>query len=244
METREFSLLKTSFEEKSPGFDRLIMLCDGIFAIAMTLLVLDIKLNVPEGAKITDAAMFWQALKPLLLKSLFYLMTFITVAGYWMGHRRLMTYVKRQDGPFTILTFLFLAFVVFFPVSFNVMTEGGDFAAVVIFYTAVLAGCGFSSFSLWAYASWKHRLIDPGVSQHEIVSRSMSILFIPAYFSLSLLLLLIPHLDPDAVFYSWIFIPFFVRLFLFVRSWGEKRLHLEEATAPMPQESKVPVASE
>src|SRR5437899_8182022 len=99
METRQPSRSKIFFEEKSLGFDRLIMLCDGIFAIAMTLLVLDIKL--PEGLQ---ARALHDELGNLLTKSIYYLITFITVAGYWVSHRQLMTYIKRQDGPFTTLT--------------------------------------------------------------------------------------------------------------------------------------------
>lgn len=196
---RENSLLRTVFEENSPAFDRLLLLCDGVFAIAMTLLVLDIKL--PEG--ITKDEVFDEAWSELIIKSVFYLLTFAVVAGYWMGHRRLMTYVKRQDGPFTLLTFLFLAFVVFFPVSFNVAVNYGDRAQVVIFYALVLAGCGISSFFIWIYASWKHRLIDPDVSRHEIISRAVGILVGPAFFCLSLLLLLIPGIESYYVFFSW-----------------------------------------
>src|ERR1700730_1504586 len=104
METRNKLLSKFIFEEKSPGFDRLIMLCDGIFAIAMTLLVLDIKL--PEGL---TSQTFGDAWNSLLVKSIFYVITFVIVANYWKEHRRLMMFVKRQDERFTQLTFLFLA---------------------------------------------------------------------------------------------------------------------------------------
>src|ERR1044071_3207157 len=100
--------LEPIFDEKSNGFERLIMLCDGIFAIAMTLLILDIKLPT----EVQNASIFVEELRELLIKSLYYLLTFITLATFWRGHRRLMTYVKRQDNRFTTLTFVFLAFVI------------------------------------------------------------------------------------------------------------------------------------
>lgn len=207
MNLRENNLANLILEENRPGFERLNALCDGVFAIAITLLVLDIKL--PEGLSGDKFAEAWDE---LLTKSIFYLLTFVAVAGYWMAHRRLMTYIKRQDGPFTVLTFLFLAFVVFFPVSFNIVVGYGGHALVAIFYTLILAGCGFSSFLIWTYASTKHRLIDPNVSQHEIRLRTIGSLLSPVYFSLSLLLLLIPNIPPYFVYLSWMFIPLIARI--------------------------------
>ncbi|EFH84364.1 TMEM175 family protein [Ktedonobacter racemifer] len=239
MKMRQYSPSRMIFEEKSLGFDRLIMLCDGIFAIAMTLLVLDIKL--PEGVQ---AGALHEELGNLLTKSIFYLITFITVAGYWVSHRQLMTYIKRQDGPFTTLTFLFLAFVVFFPASFNVLVTTGNPAEVVIFYTLVLVGCGLSSFLLWAYASWKHRLIDAAISQHEIITRCIRILIMPIYFCLSLILLTIPHIDANAVFYSWFLLPIVARIAHVISDRIEKRLTRHHTMAPTKPESKTPVSGE
>ncbi|GHO57399.1 TMEM175 family protein [Ktedonobacter robiniae] len=235
METRQPSRSKNFFEEKSLGFDRLIMLCDGIFAIAMTLLVLDIKL--PEGANLTGEE--WDK---LLTKSIFYLITFITVAGYWVSHRQLMTYIKRQDGPFTSLTFLFLAFVVFFPASFNVLVVSKDSDQVVVFYTLVLACCGFSSFFLWAYASWKRRLIDPELSRHIVSSRSLSLLISPVYFCLSLALLAIPNIDPNAVFYSWVLLPVIARIVHAIGDRVEKSPDHHSIGTLSKQKTDIPVA--
>lgn len=242
MEPQENYSPRTVFEEKSTAFERLIMLCDGIFAIAMTLLVLDIKLPA-ELPTITHEA-FLNDLGGLLTKSLFYLLTFATLAVHWLGNRRLMTYIKRQDIPFTLLTFLFLAFVVFFPVSLNVLVSSRPFPEVIVFYTLVLAGCGFSAFILWFYASWHHRLIDPEVSQQEIVSRSISTITNPVYFCLSLLLLLIPHINVFSIFYSWVLIPVFRRIVHFATSRLEKRISPRKESAEEQQLSEAPAVSE
>ncbi|GCE28045.1 hypothetical protein KDA_35290 [Dictyobacter alpinus] len=239
MESRKNAATQIVFEEKSTAFERLVMLCDGIFAIAMTLLVLDIKL--PEGAADGSSAQFTADLFNLLLKSAFYALTFAIVASYWVGHRRLMTYVKRQDRLFTTLTFVFLVFIVFFPVSFNVIVASGKFPQAVIFYTCVLIGCSLSSFFLWAYASWKHRLIDPTVSSHEIVTRSIGILISPVYYCLSLLLLLIPNIEPYMVFYSWAFIPVFVRIIHSIRDQSDKQ---HQRSQEIPAESDSPIIAE
>lgn len=218
------------FEEESSGFERLIILCDGIFAIAMTLLILDIKLpNEP-----LNPTTFPQALNELLAKSIYYLLTFITLAGFWMGHRRLMVYVRRQDSRFAVLTFVFLAFVIFFPVSLNVLEGNVQYSQAIVLYTLVLAGCGFSSFFLWTYASWNRRLIKPEVSDHEIRTRALGILVTPVYFCLSLLLLLIPGFIPVLLFFSWILLPFVFRLSHFLTDVFERRLEAQKQAAEAP----------
>ncbi len=191
-------------EEKAPGDERLIMLCDGIFAIAITLLVIDIK--IPPGLNEGD---FYNALPQLFSQTLFYLITFIAIAGFWRLHRGLMRYIKRMDEHFISLTVLFLVFVAFFPVTSSIIGEGYIFIPSILMYTLGFAGCGFSLLLLWFYASWHHRLIDPEVTPAEIRSRSITFALAPTYFSLSLLLLffLYPAHSSD-VFWTWLLLPF------------------------------------
>jgi uncharacterized membrane protein len=199
MNNRLFDMgLKPSQEKVD---DRLIMLCDGVFAIAMTLLVLDISLDLKDGI---DAA-----ITALLGKLFIYIVTFLIIANYWSLHRHLMRIIKRMDSRLILITFLFLAFVTFFPVAFNMVTDNGHYAQVTILYALVVAGCGFSAQLLWFYASWKHRLIDPDLDQTEIRYRTFSGLSGPVIICLSLILLPLPFVaaDPPRLFYSWLLIP-------------------------------------
>lgn len=203
--------------------DRLIMLCDGVFAIAMTLLVLDISLDLKDGI---DAAM-----NALVGKILIYIVTFFVIANYWTIHRQLMRIIKRMDSRLIQITFLFLAFVTFFPVAFNIVTDNGQYAQVTILYALVVAGCGFSAQLLWLYASWKHRLIDPDLDQTEIRYRTIRGLSTPVIMCLSLLLLLLPlpfvAADPPRIFYSWLLIPVVDRIIHVVYNRIQKK-HAEE----------------
>ena len=187
-----------------PGNERLITLCDGVFAIAITLLVFDFKL--PDNA---SGSQYQQAMANLLNECLLFIVTFVVIATYWLSHRRLMHLVKRSDEVFTWLTFLYLAFIVFFPVSMNVLEASNKHPEGTIFYTLILAGCGFSSFLLWECALWKHRLIDPDMDYTPFLDRLLNLLLTPIYFCLSLLLLLLPYFaaNPQDIFYSWIALP-------------------------------------
>lgn len=197
--------------ENAPGAERLLVLCDGIFAIATTLLVIDIK--IPSNLSEAD---FNNALfTTLFQQALFYLITFVVIAGFWAEHRRVMHHVKYLDSRFISLTLLFLAFVAFFPVTSTILNQYG-YRGAIILYTLTFAGCGFSLLIAWLYASWHHRLIEPELSRQQIIEMSYGIAVTPVYFSLSLLLLFTP-LKPSNIFYSWLLLPFITTLFRVLR---------------------------
>jgi len=84
------------------GEDRLLFLADAVFAIAMTLLVLEITL--PAGEHITDEGHFNEALVTLIEQTVVFLITFAVLARYWIAHRSLMRLVDRLDTPVIWLT--------------------------------------------------------------------------------------------------------------------------------------------
>ncbi len=204
-------------EEKTPNEDRLVMLCDGVFAIAITLLVLDI------GTKVSDSNVD-ESLYTLIVPTISYLFTFFILAMYWRFHRNLMQVVQRLDRGFISLTFFFLAFIAFFPVPSRLLGDYGDHIPVVMIYTLTLSGCGFSAFALWFYATWKHRLVSPDLPQVEINARTRWLLFTPLIYCASLLLLfVVPQDRPYFICFSWALFGFAAR---FIRNaykrWLEK----------------------
>ena len=131
--------------ENAPGADRLIVLCDGIFAIATTLLVIDIKLP----SNLNNEAAFNNALYTTLFsQAIIYLITFVVIASFLAQHRRVMHYVKHFDGRFISLTLLFLAFIAFFPVTSTILNQYSYLGAIIL-YTLTFAGCGFSLLIVW-----------------------------------------------------------------------------------------------
>ncbi len=217
-------------KEKILGEERLLVLCDGIFAIATTLLVLNIQ--VPAHLNEAD---FNKNLSSLFSNGiLFYIITFYVIASFWIQHRRIMQRVKYVDGRFNWLTLLFLAFVAFFPVSSNILGQY-SYQGAVLLYTLTFAGCGLSLLFVWLYAAWHHRLIEPDFPRDQIVSRSIQIALTPVYFSLSLLLLPFFPGHPTRIFWSWVFLPVIAypihliqqkQFPSFLRHWG--RSHSEK----------------
>lgn len=185
------------------GEDRLIFLADAVFAIAMTLLVLEITL--PAGEHFTDEGHFNEALVTLIEQTAIYLVTFAVLARYWMAHRSLMRLVDRLDSRAIWLTFLFLAFVAFFPVPSGILGDY-DFTGAVVLFTLVLVGCGYSLLGLWLYVSGKNRLLGVHVSRTAIGDRSVDLALEPTVFLLSLLLLPTRRFDPSAIFLTWLLV--------------------------------------
>lgn len=210
-------------EEKTPNEDRLVMLCDGVFAIAITLLVIDIGIN-PRSSTSSDVT---DALGSLIQPTISYLVTFFIIAVYWRFHRTLMQVVEHLDNTFISLTFLFLAFIAFFPVTSKLVGDYGDVPSIIILYTLGLSGCSLSAFALWFYATWKHRLIHPDVPQEIINTRSLALLMNPIIYCVSLLLLLVVPADqPYLICFSWILVGYTQRGVRYIyQRWLAKPVH-------------------
>jgi uncharacterized membrane protein len=221
-------------DEKTPNEDRLVMLCDGVFAIAITLLVIDIGIT-PKTPAPSDVA---AALSQLIMPGIFYLVTFLVIASYWRSHRNLMQVVQHLDNGFISLTFVFLAFIAFFPVTSKLLGDYADTPQVVIIYTLGLSGCSFASLALWLYATWKHRLVRPDLPPELINTRSISLLLNPLIYCASLLLLfVVPSDQPYLICFSWMLIGFTQRgtkyaYLHWLAKPVQELIHHEHAAAP------------
>ncbi len=213
--------------EKNPREDRIVMLSDGVFAIAMTLLILDIRL--PEGL---PHATFQDALELLLPKCISYVISFIMISTYWGVHRRIIHYLKRIDASFIRLNLLLLFFVTALPIptTFALQQHYEDpFKLSTIIYTLSLALSGLTLAALWMNATWKHRLVDPNLEQDTINYFLLRSLISPVIFLLSLLILLLP-VNTNYAYFSWwvIYVVFFLlrrfqtRLFPKVTEFSEQ----------------------
>lgn len=138
-------------------FARIVAFSDGVFAIAITLLVLS--LNVPEhlhGESLGEA--LWEQRQDLFA----YAISFAVIGRFWVIHHRLFADVVGFDGRLLALNILYLAWIVLIPFSSEVLGDhGGDTDAVVLYAVnlAVVAVLGW----LMAYDAHRSGLanIDP-----------------------------------------------------------------------------------
>src|SRR3989337_3802688 len=101
-------------------FGRLSSFSDGVFAIAITLLIIEIKIPVLHGA--TDEALI-HSLSQMSLKFLGFLISFGIVGHYWSVHHRIFGYIERYNATFVWINMAFLCSVVLLPFSSGMMGE-------------------------------------------------------------------------------------------------------------------------
>jgi uncharacterized membrane protein len=122
-------------EENEVEFSRIVAFSDGVFSIAITLLVLELTLK--PGLE-SDSAI-WQALWDEREKFLAYAISFAVIARFWLNHHRFFGEVTAFDGRLIGLNMLYLAFIVLIPFSTQVIGEYGGHLPSVTIYAVNLA---------------------------------------------------------------------------------------------------------
>ena len=139
------------------AYDRLIMLSDGVFAIAITLAALDVR---PPANWNQDPATLMAMIGPALWA---YAIAFVVISSYWMAHRRIIAMLRRVDGPATILNLAILALVALQPAAIKLLTEYRVNGGAGRIYFAQILLIGLTQVILWLYAWFGGRLIDPSI---------------------------------------------------------------------------------
>ncbi len=111
---------------------RIAALVDGIFAVAMTLLVLDLKL--PEGVKLSSDAEVWRQLLELTGRFSTYALSFIVLGTYWVGHHSLFHFVRKVNRVLLWLNLLFLLFITLLPFSTNLLSGHTHLQIPIVVY--------------------------------------------------------------------------------------------------------------
>ncbi len=158
MDTHRAAHHKETLQERQQrhAFERLTYLVDGVFAIAVTLLALDLK---PEGFKGGD----WEALLANLAPKLAaYVISFFVIATFWFNTRRNFSRLERVDGPVAWLTMTFLGLVALIPASSSMMYTIPGMGPQTI-YLALIALISAVQALAWGYAAFIARLVAPEV---------------------------------------------------------------------------------
>ncbi|MER8185997.1 TMEM175 family protein [Kitasatospora sp. NPDC094015] len=151
--------------EESAGLalDRLMALSDGVFAIAATLLVLD--LAVPAGLEPDE---YRHALRDLIPSLAAYALSFIVITEFWRAHHAIFRYVRRPDQPIIRLAVLGLGLVALIPFPTDLLAEYGDEWQSVAIYSGTVAAVDVVQLGLVLYLG-RH----PELLRREIPHRSM-----------------------------------------------------------------------
>ena len=138
------------------GLDRLVFFSDAVFAIAITLLALEIRL--PEGDFTTDAALV-QALLSMSDAYLAFAISFWVIASFWLGHHRMFLQIRRYDERLILLNFVLMMLIAFVPFPTTLISDYDNRTAVIV-YAATMVAIGLTMMLIIAYAAGPGKLTD------------------------------------------------------------------------------------
>jgi uncharacterized membrane protein len=180
-------------EEKDTG--RLEAFSDGVFAVAITLLVLNIKIpgiDVP-ASQLPNDTQLWSTLLngwPMLAA---YTTSFATIGVMWINHHRLYTHIKRTNTMLMLLNLLLLLIIVFVPVPTALVAEylvHPDQHAAALLYSGTMIILAICFNLLWRYASYHNRLLSKNADERAVNAITKQYWFGPVVYLLAFILAL------------------------------------------------------
>jgi uncharacterized membrane protein len=153
--------MPTSYNQiTGQSLERLAALSDGIFAVAMTLLVLD--LHVPASEAIHSQGQLWHTLTHTAPEFISYLLSFMTLGIFWNGQQAQLNAFTRSDRHLSWIHLAFLFAVSLMPFSTRLLAEYITYRSVLIAYWGNIFLLGLVLFVSWRYAT------RAGLLQQEI----------------------------------------------------------------------------
>jgi TMEM175 potassium channel family protein len=174
----------TSFEVTT---NRLEAFSDGVFAIAITLLIIEIK--VPSHDDLHGHTLMTYILQQWP-RYFAYILSFVMIGIYWANHHYLFKLFRRTDHVFNLLNVFFLMTISFLPFPTGVL---GEYIIVaehekdaVTFYALAIWMPAFAWLIIWLYAKHKRRIVDRGLTARFIKTLTLqyilsNILYISAF---------------------------------------------------------------
>jgi len=179
--------------------ERLAALSDGVFAVSMTLLVLD--LRVPAAEAVHSEHDLWRALVALLPRIVIFLMSMMTNGIFWVGQQTQLNQFARSDRNLAWIHIAFLCAVCLTPFSTSLLAEYIHYRTALLFYWFNIFLLGSVLFWSWSYATRAHLLeenlaadIHPAVVRRIVIAQSLyacgaALCFFNTYYSIAAIVL-------------------------------------------------------
>lgn len=209
--------------KKEFQLERMILFSDAVFAIAITLLVIEIK--IPElHDQVTDKALL-HSLGHLVPKFVGFVVSFMLIGIYWTIHHRLFGFVTNYDRKLLLLNLVFLCFIALMPFSTGFYSEYAgpelyreQLKVPMTFYVLNFCCVGFTNFFMWIYVTNpKNKLADPPVDPHTARVAKLRSFTVPFIF-----LLMLPVAYLTNVLYA-VWMPVLIPITLKIFQKGRKK---------------------
>lgn len=185
---------------KIAGHDtnRLIAISDAVFGVAMTLLVLEIRIPVVSGGNRELAVAFLE----LMPKFMVYFLSFLTAGIFWLGQAAQFEFIKKSNRNFNWINLIFLLFVSILPFTTAFLGDYIEYQFAIGIYWLNLFLMGVMLYVSWHYAS-RHDFVSPedletasvAIKRRIIVSQTLYFVsallcFVHSYLAISLIILI------------------------------------------------------
>jgi len=166
---------KTYNDIAGQSVERLAALSDGLFAIAMTLLI--IELHAPAAAAIHSEGDLWRALGTLAPQLVMYLVGFLTLGIFWVGQQTQLNFFTRTNRDLTWIHIAFLAAAALMPFSTAVVAAFMAYRVALLVYWLYLVLLGVCLYASWAYAERAGLLKDAVAADMSRATRRRIVVF-------------------------------------------------------------------
>ena len=156
-------------EQQRYGISRLVAFSDGVFAFAITLLIVNVIGAFPPLPSSASDERLVGALLGLGSTFFSYALSFYVGGAYWVAHHRMFSYIIRSTSTLLWLNLTLLLFVVFLPFPTYLLDKYNS-VVIAAFYAATLSVISLCSTLIWEYAAFRHRLIPPDLDEKTILS--------------------------------------------------------------------------
>jgi uncharacterized membrane protein len=185
--------------ERTHNPARVMALTDGVFAIILTLLVLEI--HVPE---LTRAQTLREALEEIRPSFVAFAISFIVVAISWMGHRELFAHVRRTDRPLVWLSILYMFPLCLLPFGASLIARYDTAAVALQLYGFMLLAVALTRVWMFWYGTGHPHLLYESIDRR---ARIVGVLFVAVPAAVYLVAILIADSSPSISLWIYALVP-------------------------------------
>jgi uncharacterized membrane protein len=179
------------FDRKQFQLERLILFSDAVFAIAITLLVLEIRIPKSDWSEPITAQQLNKYLIDIIPNLLGFVFSFFIIGFYWTVHHRIFGYVTNFDTRLIWLNLIMLFFVALLPFTTTLTSEYGYLSESFIFYWMNVGFIGLISFLIQLHTSNPAKKLSVGFEdanmRRYVLARGLlvcSIFFLSAFLAM------------------------------------------------------------
>ncbi len=183
-------------------FDRVIFLTDGVFAIAITILVLD--LQVPD---VSDPGRLASAIRAEWPSFFAFFLTFAIIAVTWMGHHSFVSTLARLDTAFVKWNFVNLVCICLMPYTSSLISQHADDSSfAVAVYLGLIVALALVDVAGDVIAVRHHLIVEPGYPswmRHQLIDSSARFVVV----AIGILIALVSSRPSDGLLWLLVLIP-------------------------------------